>query len=84
MSGERLRRLQQKDEDVQRWRVSEDPSRVLERSGVLLRKWKPRDGEVIYEQIVLPKEFRQQVLKLAHSIPIAGHLGKDKTARRRM
>ena len=82
VSGERLRQLQQKDEDVQCWRVSEDPSRVLERSGVLLRKWKPRDGEVIYEQIILPKEFRQQVLKLAHSIPIAGHLGKDKTARR--
>ena len=32
-----------------------------------------------YQQIVLPKQYRNQVLKLAHSLPIAGHLGQEKT-----
>ena len=34
------------------------------------------------EQLVLPKECREEVLKLAHTIPLAGHMGKEKTARR--
>ena len=31
---------------------------------------------------MLPLQCRKEVLELAHSIPLAGHLGKDKTARR--
>ena len=34
------------------------------------------------EQLVLPKQCRQAVLRLAHEIPLAGHMGKNKTARR--
>ena len=34
------------------------------------------------EQLVLPEQCRQGVLQLAHNIPLAGHLGKDKTAQR--
>ena len=34
------------------------------------------------EQLVLPKQCYQGVLQLAHTIPLAGHLGKDKTAQR--
>ena len=36
--------------------------------------------EMNYDQLVLPKIYRQGVLEIAHSIPMAGHLGKDKTA----
>ena len=34
------------------------------------------------EQLALPKEGRATVLKLGHKIPLAGHLGKEKTRRR--
>ena len=34
------------------------------------------------EQLLLPKQYHQIVCKLAHSIPIAGHLGQDKTISR--
>ena len=34
------------------------------------------------EQLVLPTQCRAAILKLAHSIPMAGHLGKTKTASR--
>ena len=31
---------------------------------------------------VLPKRYNQQVMKIAHDLPFAGHLGKEKTALR--
>ena len=34
------------------------------------------------EQLILPKHCHQTVRKLAHSIPLAGHLGRDKTVKR--
>ena len=57
----------------------------FKRDGLLYRKWTPpgrnsKDMEV--EQLVLPQQCRGTVLTLAHSIPLSGHLGKDKTARR--
>ena len=32
--------------------------------------------------MVLPLQCRQAVLRLAHGIPLAGHLGRNKTAAR--
>ena len=34
------------------------------------------------EQLVLPLQCRKTVLQLAHEVPFAGHLGREKTARR--
>ena len=34
------------------------------------------------EQLVLPTQCRKAVLQLAHSIPLAGHLGRNKTVHR--
>ena len=34
------------------------------------------------DQLVLPTQCRKAVLQLAHEVPIAGHLGKHKTAKR--
>ena len=77
-----LPRKQQEDEEIQHWRAGEDPSRVTVKDGVLFRVWRPRNSEQTYEQIVLPASYRDRVLKLAHSVPTTGHLGREKTAQR--
>ena len=38
--------------------------------------------DMAVDQLVLPKQCRRTVLQLAHDKPMAGHLGKDKTAKR--
>ena len=51
----------------------------------MYRRWVPPgmdSDEMAVEQLVLPLQCRKTVLKLAHEIPLAGHLGCDKTARR--
>ena len=77
-----LSRAQQEDPEVQHWRSEEDPSRVKEKQGVLLRVWRSRNEGTEYEQIMLPEEYRRQVLRMAHALPLAGYLGKQKTAQR--
>uniref|UniRef100_A0A8C5LU21 Gypsy retrotransposon integrase-like protein 1 n=1 Tax=Leptobrachium leishanense TaxID=445787 RepID=A0A8C5LU21_9ANUR len=38
----------------------------------------PNTGDLC-EQILVPKGYRRQLLQLSHSIPLAGHLGREKT-----
>ena len=55
--------------------------------GLLYHRWTPPEsnGELSEtEQFVLPMQCRKPVLDLAHQIPIAGHMGKNKTAQRVM
>ena len=56
------------------------------RDGLLYRRWIPPgrgdEEEMAVEQLVLPRQCREMVLRLAHTIPLAGHLGRDKTTRR--
>lgn len=86
VTSEELRRLQEEDETLQH------PHSIAEgvptaaageeyflREGLLYRRWSQGDASPIIEQLVLPKHVRQLVLELAHSIPMAGHLGKKKT-----
>ena len=52
--------------------------------GLLMRKWRPPEAPADHEweehhQIVLPVEYRKDVLKYAHEIPMAGHLGIKKS-----
>lgn len=57
----------------------------FKRDGLLIyRRWTPPgcDKKMGMEQLVLPKVCRKTVLKLAHKIPMAGHLGKEKTSQR--
>ena len=52
---------------------------------LLYRRWNPpgqEDPSMAVEQLVLPLQCRKEVLRLAHNIPLSGHLGKNKTARR--
>ena len=44
----------------------------------MYRRWTPA-GRGVEKQLILPKRCRRTVLKLAHEIPIAGHLGNEKT-----
>ena len=55
-----------------------------EKSGLLYRvcgtRQKFEDEDL--EQLILPVPCREKVLKLAHTIPLAGHFGQKKTANR--
>ena len=50
--------------------------------GLIYRRWVPlnQDENIAVEQLILPTQCRVTILRLAHSIPMAGHLGKTKTA----
>lgn len=52
--------------------------------GVLMRKWRPSDvladeEWAVVTQVVVPKVYRKEILQLAHSLPLDGHLGVAKT-----
>lgn len=53
------------------------------KDGILYRQWRPRGtdaGDVRRcEQLVLPRQCRSLILRVAHDIPMAGHLGTTKT-----
>ena len=57
------------------------------KSGVLMRKWtpsgRPKDEDwTAVTQVVVPPRYRKEILRLAHDIPMAGHLGVRKTVAR--
>ena len=59
-------------------------SSFLVKNGLLYREFKTGFsdvGDVAY-QLVVPRKFRRQVLRLAHESILAGHLGAHKTAER--
>ena len=91
ISAEELQRLQEEDDTlVAVNKVADgDPSTAGEgffrRDGLLYRRWQwpGQDSEALaVEQLVLPQACWPTVLALTHTIPLAGHLGRDKTARR--
>ena len=89
-SAEELREMQLKDETLSKIReVAEgtpNSARVgfFLRGGLLYRRWVPpgRREEDGVEQLVLPKQCREVVLRMGHEIPLAGHLGTEKTRQR--
>eukprot|EP00731_Ephydatia_muelleri_P021055 Em0013g782a len=93
MSAEELRRLQETDRTLEIIRravlkqQSENGVSFVEKEGLIYRVARAplsRDGGELYtrEQLVLPVQCRGMVMELAHSIPLAGHLGKHKTTDR--
>ena len=82
LTKEELRKLREEDPLIQDLRKSR-PDQVVERDGLWYNLWRKKHppGQVV-EQMLLPKQYHQIVCKLAHSIPIAGHLGRDKTISR--
>ena len=85
-----MKELQEKDASLAKIRKAADgqpnSTRIgfFHREGLLYRRWTPpgRGEESEVEQLVLPQECRQTVLELGHEIPLAGHLGKEKTRQR--
>jgi hypothetical protein len=90
ISASELSKLQDQDGTLAKVRDAADgkPSTAgigfFKRGGLIFRRWTPpgRGEDMEIEQLVLPKECRQTVLELAHDIPLAGHLGKEKTRQR--
>ena len=83
LNKKELQQMQETDDtlEVARDGVDQPSKPFFKEEGLLYRKWEPRDkGEaepVIH--LVLPKGCRQKALGLAHSIPLAGHLGRKRT-----
>lgn len=55
--------------------------------GVFMRKWRPPDASAeedwrVVHQIVVPPTCRNEILRLGHDVPMAGHLGVNKTYER--
>jgi len=60
-----------------------NPEQFLEHDALLYHLWTPQKQPMeIVEQLVLPEQFHQIVCKLGHTIPLVGHLGRDKITRR--
>ena len=54
------------------------------KDGLLMRKYRPSETRAdeawrLINQIVLPQCYRTEVISMAHDIPLAGHLGVNKT-----
>jgi len=82
VSKEELRKLQDKVKGIQKLRQRQ-PGQFVEHDGLLYHLWTPhQQPRETVEQLVLPEQFHLIVCKLAHTIPIAGHLGRDKTTKR--
>ncbi|MDJ0933722.1 RNase H-like domain-containing protein [Breoghania sp.] len=65
------------------------PGGFYVRNDILMRKWRnPRspasDEWSVVHQVVLPRGYRSEVLRLAHEAPMAGHVGIRKTRSRIM
>ena len=83
----------EKSPELLRLRVRAQPSEEADKVSegyylngiVLMRKWRPTDAKPdekwqVVHQIVVPQVYRQEIIKLAHDTPMAGHLGVKKTS----
>ena len=57
--------------------------------GVLMRKWRSPDipaseDWAVVRQVVVPRIYREDILTMAHSLPLGGHLGVNKTVNKIM
>ena len=68
--------------------LSREVTCYVRREGLVMRCWKPKnhvsDGEEVLHLVLpeVPNQCREAVLRLAHEIPLSGHLGKEKTVER--
>uniref|UniRef100_A0A8C5MXN0 Gypsy retrotransposon integrase-like protein 1 n=1 Tax=Leptobrachium leishanense TaxID=445787 RepID=A0A8C5MXN0_9ANUR len=91
-SPETLRHQTQTDPTLQGYRdragqgLDEQRSDRIEWEDGLLYRYTEREGsrkkQVPQKQMVVPQGPRQELLRLAHDIPLAGHLGQKKTRHR--
>jgi predicted aspartyl protease len=88
--SENLQAEQQADPSLERiWvvvgqgEVGSERVRFIQRDGLIYRVWQSKGtqpGDVcMCEQLVLPQKYRKMLLRLAHDVPMGGHLGITKT-----
>lgn len=80
-----LKRLQANDPTLSgiREQAGREKGDYFWQNDLLYRRWSPmRSDEMAVNQLVLPVQCRESVLKLAHAIPASGHLGRRKTLSR--
>ena len=89
LDKEKIKQLQESDGTLDQVReLAKDPEQpFFVEDGLLYRKWEPRawqgqDASEAVFQLILPKDCRPLALKLAHSVPLSGHLGRKKTMAR--
>ena len=92
MTPEELRKLQDNDESLSRPRIIADGApgaaareKFFRQDGLIYRRYSPPgsdDDAHSIDQLVLLTPLHPAVLKLAHDIPMAGHLGCKKTTDR--
>ena len=72
-----LKAEQQQEPTLREIRNSaDDPESEFEvKDDLLYRKQRMEGAEEVVEQLVLPTKYRDAVLRTAHAIPLAGHLG---------
>lgn len=82
--AEILRAAQQEDPTLQviREQGDEPYSNFVTEQGLLYRKWQPHKNDEPIQQLVLPQNYCNTTLKMAHAILLAGHLGRKKTTDR--
>ncbi|KAK4314182.1 hypothetical protein Pmani_014515 [Petrolisthes manimaculis] len=93
VDSKRLLELQKADESlVEVFKKCEDgenqQNEIFVEKNVLKRRWVPIDADKdditwrSVEQVVVPKELRQEILSMAHDGGLSGHLGIRKTVAR--
>ena len=75
--------LQENDASLETFRKGGANGSCFKQNRLWYHKWtpKPYHGYSV-NQLLLPKQRRQKVLQLAHSIPLSGHMGRDRTLQR--
>ena len=88
VTPEEFKKLQQQDTSLGKiWLAADEELtgsgvKFFVRNGLICRRWIPQEREEETEQLVVPFRCRKELLKLAHTTPFAGHLGKTKTTQR--
>ena len=87
LSSEQLGRLQREDDSLASIRElvsrldNSDSNGYFERDGLIYQRWVPKgrdQSSFLVEQLVVHQKCRRVVLDLAHKVPLAGNLGKNK------
>ena len=84
----KLKHLQANDPTLSRIKeqAERDKRDCFWQDGLLYRRWNPTENEgvdnMVVNQLVLPVQCRESLMKSAHAIPASGHLGRRKTLSR--
>ena len=75
--------LQENDSSLEKFRKGNAKGSCFKQDGLWYHKWTPKPScGYSVDQLLLPVQCRQKVLQLAHSIPLSGHMGRDRTLQR--